>query len=185
MTKTITTPIRFLLRYDPVILELVRRVRSGLWGGPVGASVQAAVASISDAEELIAGILLAFGPPASAHCSRAGDLFAAVLIMGSDFAITAEIVVAPAALGADLPFVAVGSLNCRRTLVDFRIGTERILSFAGPDSSAVRLPLAEGTGARYRHQDVSGKSGPVIVTEDADREALGLARRLLLEGRIG
>jgi hypothetical protein len=180
LAKAEATPVRFLLRYDPVMLELVRRVRSGFWGDPVGASVQAVASSADDAAEILAALVLAFGKPVSGFCSRVDGLIVAVLVFGNDFALSAELSLAPAALGEDRPFVAMGSLNCRRTLMEFRLGTEKTLAYAGPDSAALRLPLAEGDGARYRSEDL--EAGSLLVTEKDDGEALELARKLLSAG---
>ncbi len=179
------TPLRFLLRYDPVFLELTRSLRSQLWGDAIGASVQAVVSSTEDSIELIAGLQLVFGFPGSARYSFDGCLSNAILVFGTDFAMTVEIVAAPNALRDDRPFMLVGSLNCDRSLVEFRLGAEKSLSYLGSSASPVTLPIAEGDGARYRIMDLAAVGGPLIVTDTDDIKALARARKIVLDGGIG
>lgn len=132
--------------------------------------------------DLVAALPHVFGFPLSGSCNRTADLVSVILVYRDRFAMTADIAIAPAALGSR-PFMIVGSLNCRRTLVEFRLGTEKSLSCAGADSSVIRLPLAEGDGELYRNLDLA--SGPVIVAEADDSRALALVHSLAMTGRMG
>ena len=172
-----STPLRFVLRYDPVFLELGKRLARGEWGRPTGVSVSAVLAEAAAERDFIAFMLLLFGHPVSASRSDCST-FTRYLFLYENYALTAECVVAEEAPLYGRSAAVTGSLSCSSSFAEFRLGAERLLTVASGVSKAYRASMAEGDGERYRSMDERAFGGPVVVSVDADAAALAAADRL-------
>jgi hypothetical protein len=180
----VETPLRFVLRYDPVFLELGRRLEKGEWGRPNGASVSAALSRAEDEREALAFLVLLFGMPQRASRSSRFPLARSILLYDS-FALSIDCVVAEEALSSGRAAALAGSLSCSTAFVEFRLGTDRLLAAARDEEHCYRASMAEGDGERYRRMDEIRQGGPVIADPAADTSALAAADRLLSSGTLG
>ncbi len=177
-----SAPLRFVLRYDPVFLELGRRMGIGEWGVPTGVSVSAALMGAEDERELIAFLIYLFGLPATATRTDFHTCSRSFLLYG-DFALTVESVVV-GAVPLQGRAVVSGFLSCSAGCVEFRLGSERVLTAARDESRVFRLSMAEGDGERYRAMDEELPGGPVVVSPLEDEAATAAAGRLLSKGSL-
>ncbi len=173
-----STPLRFVLRYDPVFLELGKRLASGEWGRPTGVSVSAILADAAAEREVLAFLFLLFGHPLSASRLDCTTFTRSIFLYGSS-ALTAECVHAAEAPLYGRRAAIAGSLSCSALFAEFRLGAERLLTVARDESRSYRVSMAEGDGARYRRMDERAPDGPVVARADADAAALAAADRVL------
>lgn len=178
-----STPLRFVLRYDPVFLELGRRLASGEWGKATGVSVSAALAGDGNERDLLAFLILLFGQPSSATRTTQYPVSRSIF-MYRTFAVSAECVVSKEALCFGREAAVIGSLSCSTAFVEFRLGSDRLLSAARDENRSYRASLAEGDGERYRQKDETSSGGPIIVDAASDEAALTTTDRLLSTGRL-
>jgi hypothetical protein len=179
----VSTPLRFALRYDPVFLELGRRLGSDEWGKLTGVSIFAALDRLENERELLAFLLLLFGHCENAHRTVSPTLSRSIFIYGS-FALSSECVIVGDALHFCRDFAISGSMACSSAMVEFRLGADRVLTFARDETHSYRASFAEGDGERYRRLDETSPGGPVVVRPADDADALILADRLLTTGTL-
>lgn len=178
-----STPLRFVLRYDPVFLELGRRLASGEWGKATGVSVSAVLASAGNERDLLAFLILLFGQPSSAIRTMQHPVSRSIF-MYRNFAISAECVVSKEALCFGREASVTGSLSCSTAFVEFRLGSDRLLSAARDENRSYRASLAEGDGERYRQKDEASPGGPILADAVSDEAALTATDRLLSTGKL-
>lgn len=175
-------PLRHALRYDPVFLELGRRLAGGEFGPPTGVSSSSVLPSPEDVSEIVAFWVLLLGVPSfsSLRIDPAASLYRAIFAY-SGFGLTADLVVVGS---GSLPYgpTLTGSASCARAFFDFRFGSERLLSYAPDEDSHVPVALPEGDGAFYRAMDLKVPADRRLVPEEADAAALAFARDLLARG---
>jgi hypothetical protein len=177
-------PLRFVLRYDPVFLELARRLASGEWGGLTGISVSAVLGSHEKERELLSFLILLFGRPPSALRTVIPHELTRSIFMYGTFALSLECVVAGEALLYGRDAAISGSMSCTAAFVEFRLGSDRFLAAARDESHFYRASMAEGDGERYRSLDESKAGGPVVVGEAADLAATAAADLLFSTGEL-
>lgn len=173
-----STPLRFVLRYDPVFLELGKRLGRGEWGGISGVKISAALNLPESERDLLAFLILLFGHPVAAERAEF-PTFSRSILTYAGWTLTAECVI-----GKDIPTygrgaVISGFLSCAAAIVEFRLGSERVLTAARDEERAYRVSMAEGDGQRYRLMDETSENGPVVARAGVDEAAVAAADRLV------
>ena len=176
-----STPLRFVLRYDPVFLELGKRLGNDEWGKLTGVSVSAVLSRAEDERELFAFLITLFGLPSTAVRTDFPAFSRSIFLYG-DSALIAECVVSPDAPLYGRAAAVSGLLSCSQGCMEFRLGSERILTAARDESHVFHLSMAEGDGERYRSMDEADPRGPVVVSPLSDAAAVAAAGRLLSGG---
>lgn len=175
-------PLRHALRYDPVFLELGRRLAGGAFGPPTGISSSSVLGSAEDVAEIVAFWTLLLGLPSfsSLRVDSAASLHRAIFAYPG-FGLTADLVVVDP---RSLPFgpTLTGSVSCARAFFEFRFGSERLLSYAREEDSSVPIALPEGDGAFYRAMDLEAPADERLVTGGTDEAAVAFARDLIARG---
>lgn len=175
-------PLRHALRYDPVFLELGRRLALGEFGPPTGIGSTSVLGSEGDVAELIAFWFLFFGAPIFSTLRRdpASSLHRAILGYPL-FGLSVDMVVVDAAA---LPYgpTLTGSVSCTGGFIEFRYGAERLLSYARQEDSHFPIALPEGDGAFYRAADLEAPADGRLLSDYADEAAVAFARDLIARG---
>jgi len=165
-------PLRFLLAYDPLFLDLARRLRSGFLGKLDGSLVQAALDAPGSIPQVCAFILFLLGFPRDLRASFDGaSSLGRFFFIYDGFVLSLEASVVRS--GVPAPGIAlVGSLHGGKGLLEFRFGAERLSAYSPREGESFRLAFPEGDGERYRSADLSRSGGPIVVDERTDRAAM-------------
>lgn len=175
-------PLRRALRYDPVFLELGKRLGCGEFGSLTGISVSSVIGSTDDLVDLIAFWVTFFGRPTFSNLSfNPHSSLAHVVLLFDGFGLSMDTVVIGSPETLLLGAIVTGSVSCSRAFVEFRFGTEKLLSYAREEGRTCRVALPEGDGAYYAAMDEASSDVDRVVREESDAAALRFARDLVTE----
>lgn len=137
------------------------------------------VGSPGDCAEILAHWVLVFGTPRDSIVSfdPKASLFRAILLYGN-FGFTVEVVYTPSLPAPTLQ----GSVACPRGMMEFRLASERLLSYSPAEGVVLRLALPEGDAEYYRDQDLIGPEAQRLVPAAVDQAAVVFARGLVGRG---
>jgi hypothetical protein len=166
--------------YDPLFLDLSRRMRSGFFGSAMGGSCAAAVSSSSDFSDVCAFLVLFFGIPtrAEAFADPAARL-GRVILLFDGFAFSLDASFVSAAVPQPTGVALTGSIAFDRSLLEFRFGVERLAAYAASENDRHVLAFPEGDGTYYRNLDAADPDGPRVLTAERDAETSEYVAKLL------
>ncbi|MFA6507972.1 MAG: hypothetical protein WCT14_17860 [Treponemataceae bacterium] len=172
--------LRHRLFYDPLFLDLHRRLVAGYFGRIAGGGSSAVVSSTQDLFQLCAFFVLFFGVPQKSHffSDRAASLDK-ILLLYDNYALSLDAVLAPKAVPPSTGIALTGSLSCSRALVEFRFGAERLSAYAPSEETRYRLAFPEGDGALYKKMDEAYPDAKRLISRERDHAAVAFAEEVL------
>lgn len=166
-------PLRLLLYFDPVFLELGRCRDDGRWGPLRGLSLFAAVPDTAGLREILAFLHLFLGPPSKSFCTlRPG---AAELVHTYDGSAAVHLTASMVPQGLPAAGILCGSASFDHAMAEFRWGNEGFLAYSTQEGESVRVNL----------EDPAYEGADSAISAEREAEAAAFAMDVLAAGEGG